>query len=58
MLDETVMDARLMVLKELNLPFGTAPEDPRLQGLVPSWEHRVRKATKELMIDDELRRRK
>lgn len=52
------MDARLMVLKELNLPFGTAPEDPRLQGLVPSWEHRVRKATKELMIDDELRRRK
>ncbi len=57
-LDETVMDARLMVLKELDLPFATAYDDPRLAGLTPSWEERVRSATKELMVDDELRRRK
>lgn len=57
-LDETVMDARLMVLKELGLPFSTASDDPRTASLVPSWEDRVRAATKELMVDDELRRRK
>ncbi|CCF53746.1 hypothetical protein NDA11_001249 [Ustilago hordei] len=57
-LDETVMDARLMVLKELNLAFATAYDDPRLANLSPSWEERVRAATKELMVDDELRRRK
>ena len=52
------MDARLMVLKELALPFATPYDDPRLANLFPSWEDRVRKATKELMVDDELRRRK
>lgn len=57
-LDETVLDARLMVLKELNLPFSTAHDDPRLNNLTPSWDERVRGATKELMVDDELRRRK
>lgn len=58
LLDETVMDARLMVLKQLNLPFATAYDDPRLAILRPSWDERVRSATKELMVDDELRRRK
>ncbi|SNX81341.1 uncharacterized protein MEPE_00046 [Melanopsichium pennsylvanicum] len=57
-LDETVMDARLMVLKELNLPFATPYDDVRLTNLTPTWDERVRKATKELMVDDELRRRK
>lgn len=57
-LDETVMDARLMVLKQLNLPFTTPYDDARLANLSPSWDDRVRSATKELMVDDELRRRK
>ncbi len=52
------MDARLMVLKQLDLPFATAYDDPRLANLSPSWDERVRQATKELMVDDELRRRK
>ncbi|PWN49646.1 DnaJ-domain-containing protein [Violaceomyces palustris] len=57
-LDETVMDARLMCLKELGLPHTTEADDPKLRDLFPTWEERVRKATKELMVDDELRRRK
>jgi DnaJ family protein C protein 8 len=52
------MDARLMVLKQLDLPFATAYDDPRLANISPSWDERVRQATKELMVDDELRRRK
>lgn len=47
-----------MVLKELGLPFSTTSDDPRTNNLIPSWEDRIRRATKELMVDDELRRRK
>ncbi|PWN27977.1 DnaJ-domain-containing protein, partial [Jaminaea rosea] len=58
-LDETVLSARYLVLKEhLGLPVSTPSEDERLQGLQPTFEERVRKATRDLMIDDELRRRK
>lgn len=58
-LDETVLSARMLVLREqLNLPPTLPSDSPQLQGLRPSFEERVRKATKELMIDDELRRRK
>ncbi|CAO1623125.1 unnamed protein product [Sympodiomycopsis kandeliae] len=59
-LDETVMSARFLVLKEqFNLPPDTDPKTSSiLQSCTPSFEERVRKQTKELMIDDELRKRK
>lgn len=58
-LDETVLSARHLVLREhLNLPANLASDSPQLAGLNPTFEERVRKATKELMIDDELRKRK
>lgn len=57
-LDETVVSARVLCLKELGLPSDTAPDDRRLQGLIPSFDERVRKGTKEIMIDDELRKRR
>lgn len=58
-LDETVMSARVLVLREqLNLPASLSSDSPQLHGLCPTFEERVRKATKELMIDDELRKRK
>ena len=57
-LDEVVISARVMVLQDMKLPADVAAEDERLQDLVPSFEERVRKRTKELMVDDELRRRR
>lgn len=57
-LDETVMDARLVVLRSLNLPPTTPSDDPKLQVLEPSFQQQIRTQTKELMIDDELRKRK
>lgn len=47
-----------MCLKDLGLPPDTTSDDPRLQRLAPSFDERVRKGTKEIMIDDELRRRR
>lgn len=59
-LDETVISARFLVLKEqFNLPTTTDPKtSPILQSCQPPFEERVRAQTKELMIDDELRKRK
>lgn len=58
-LDETVLSARFLVLKEqLNLPTSTPSDSSHLQNLIPPFEERVRLATKELMISDEVRRRK
>lgn len=52
------MAARLLCLKELGLPSNTSADDERLQDVVPSFDERVRKGTKEIMIDDELRKRR
>lgn len=57
-LDEVVMSARVLCLRELGLPANTESEDQRLRGLIPSFDERVRKETKEMMIDDEVRRRR
>lgn len=52
------MSARILCLKELGLPADTLPDDVRLHGMLPTFDERVRKGTKEIMIDDELRRRR
>lgn len=57
-LDEVVVLARTLCLKELGLPADTNGDDRRLQGITPPFEERVRRGTKEIMIDDELRRRR
>lgn len=57
-LDEVVMSARVLCLREVGLPANTDSDDIKLQGLTPSFDERVRKLTKEMMIDDEVRRRK
>jgi DnaJ family protein C protein 8 len=57
-LDETVMAARILCLKELGLPSNITADDERLNDVVPSFDERVRKGTKEIMIDDELRKRR
>jgi DnaJ family protein C protein 8 len=52
------MAARILCLKELGLPSSTPPDDDKLKDVVPSFDERVRKGTKEIMIDDELRKRR
>lgn len=57
-LDETIGDARMLVLRELGLVRTLPDDDPNLVKLDPDLKERVRRKTKEILIDDELRRRR
>ncbi|BGP34626.1 DnaJ sub C member 8 [Rhodotorula toruloides] len=60
-LDETITDARMLVLRELGLPRETPDDDERLRPPklpAPDLKERVRKKTKDMLIEDELRRRR
>ncbi|KAG6862494.1 hypothetical protein C0995_000041 [Termitomyces sp. Mi166 len=57
-LDAVINQARLMILKALNLPSSTPDTDPALNGLEPPYKVRLRLQSKELLIDEEVRRRK
>lgn len=47
-----------MVLKALTLPVSTPDSDPQLKNLNPPYKFRLRAQSKELLIDEEVRRRK
>ncbi|KAG8899710.1 hypothetical protein FRB99_006476 [Tulasnella sp. 403] len=49
--------ARTLVLKSLSLPTTLADDDPKLQSLQPGLKESVRQQTKELLINEEVRRR-
>ncbi|BGP50888.1 DnaJ sub C member 8 [Rhodotorula kratochvilovae] len=61
MLDETLQDARMLVLREVGLP-RDAPDDhellrpPKMKD--PGLRERVKRKAKEIIIDDELRKRR
>ncbi|KDN52159.1 DnaJ-domain-containing protein [Tilletiaria anomala UBC 951] len=59
-LDETVMEARVLVLRDLSLPADISTEDERIRNQVGQgkFQEMVRARTKDVMIGDELRRRK
>ncbi|KAF8071837.1 hypothetical protein FPV67DRAFT_1412529 [Lyophyllum atratum] len=57
-LDAVINQARSLVLKALNLPTSTPDTDPQLKGIEPPFKVRVRLQSKELLIDEEVRRRK
>jgi len=57
-LDAVIAESRIMVLKSLSLPSSTPSSDPALRNLNPSFKTRVRAQTKDLLIEEELRRRK
>lgn len=57
-LDAIINQARIMVLKALSLPTSTQLDSPQLKDLQPSFKVRIRTQSKELLIDEELRRRK
>jgi len=60
-LDETLKDARMLVLREIGLP-RDAPDDhellrpPKMRD--PDLKERVKRKAKEIIIDDELRKRR
>jgi len=59
MLDETIFDARMLVLREVKLLPVVDDSHPTLVAFKdPDLKERVRKKTKEILIDDELRRRR
>jgi DnaJ family protein C protein 8 len=57
-LDAVINQARSMVLKSLDLPTSTPESDPQLKTLNPSFRVRLRTQSKELLIEEEVRRRK
>ncbi|KAF5342039.1 hypothetical protein D9611_001786 [Ephemerocybe angulata] len=57
-LDAVIKQARNLLLKSMELPLTIAPNDPKLQGLVPPFKVRLRAKSKDLLIEEEVRRRK
>ncbi len=59
-LDAVIKQARTLVLKRLTppLPASTPDNDPALRGLVPPFKVQVRAQSRELLIEEEVRRRK
>lgn len=57
-LDALMKQARYRVLKSLDLPVSTESDDPALKGLNPPFKARLKTQSKELLIEEELRRRK
>ncbi|KAF8653606.1 hypothetical protein AX16_003850 [Volvariella volvacea WC 439] len=57
-LDAIINQARTSLLKGLGLPTTTTNSDPKLQDLNPSFKVSLRAQTKQMLIDEELRRRK
>ncbi|KAG6853980.1 hypothetical protein C0991_011843 [Blastosporella zonata] len=57
-LDAVINQARSMILKAMNLPLSTPNTDPQLTGIEPPYKVRLRLQSNELLIDEEVRRRK
>ncbi|KAH8117825.1 hypothetical protein DFH11DRAFT_1570893 [Phellopilus nigrolimitatus] len=56
--DAVVTQARMLVFKTHSLPLSTEDSDPRVRALVPPFKAQLRAQAKELLIDEEVRRRK
>ncbi|KAI0359861.1 DnaJ-domain-containing protein [Trametes cingulata] len=57
-LDAVINQARVMLLRTHNLPPNTRADDPRLKNLTPPWRQQFLAQAKQLLIDEEVRRRK
>ncbi|KAG8748155.1 hypothetical protein FRC10_008888 [Ceratobasidium sp. 414] len=57
-LDAVMLEARAQTLKANSLPVGASDTDPRVLALVPSFKDQVRAKAKDILIDEEVRRRK
>ena len=57
-LDAVIRQAKTSLLKELSLPTSILDSDDRLYGLQPSFKIQLRQKSKDLLIDEEVSRRK
>jgi len=57
-MDATINQARAILLKGLYLPTNTPDDNPKLKELNPPYKVQLRAKSKELLIDEEVRRRK
>lgn len=59
-LDAVIMEARILLLREFNppLPASTPDSDPALKALGKQWKVMMRAKCKDMLIDEEVRRRK
>ncbi|KAI0250239.1 DnaJ-domain-containing protein [Lactifluus subvellereus] len=57
-LDAAINQARSVLLKGLSLPTSTPDDHPSLRGLTPPFKAQVRQKSKELLIEEEVRRRR
>lgn len=57
-LDAVIRQARTSLLKELSLPASTPEDDDRLRDLRPSFKAQLRQKSKDLLIEEEVSRRK
>ncbi|EPQ54218.1 DnaJ-domain-containing protein [Gloeophyllum trabeum ATCC 11539] len=57
-LDAVIKQARLLVLKSHGLPSATTDDDPKLKDLQPPFKVQLREKSKDLLIEEEVRRRK
>jgi len=57
-IDAVIKQARILILKSLTLPITLEDDDPRIKELTPPWKEQLRAKAKEMLIDEEVRRRK
>ncbi|CAE6519114.1 unnamed protein product [Rhizoctonia solani] len=57
-LDAVMLEARAQTLKANSLPPGTNDTDSRVLALVPSFKEQIRARARDILIDEEVRRRK
>ncbi|EGN98890.1 hypothetical protein SERLA73DRAFT_181598 [Serpula lacrymans var. lacrymans S7.3] len=57
-LDAIIQQARTLVLKQHNLPTTLLDNDPKLKSLSPPFKEQFRAQSKDLLIEEEVRRRK
>lgn len=57
-LDAVIKQARVSLLKGMNLPISVTDDDPRLRELSPPWKQQLRSTSKDMLIEEEVRRRK
>lgn len=58
LIDKTLADARMLILRSLNLPPETPDTHDKVRFLLPPLRERMKQKAKEILIDDELRRRR
>jgi DnaJ family protein C protein 8 len=58
LLDAAITEARVLLLRTLNIPTSVADDDSRITVLKPRYRDQLRVKAKEVLIEEEVRRRK